>query len=80
MSISALLDSKDEFNRVYREVAASTGAVLVDIVGALPPTRMYFEDSSHCTPTANRIIGKRVAQALCEDPRFQQLLSTRRAG
>jgi acyl carrier protein len=79
MSISALLDTKDEFNRVYREVAASTGALLVDIVGTLPPTKTYFEDSSHCTPVANRIIGERVAYALCEDPRFQQLLSTRRA-
>jgi acyl carrier protein len=80
MSISALLDTKDEFNRVYREVAASTGALLVDIVGTLPPTKTYFEDSSHCTPVANRIIGERVGRALCEDPRFQQLLSTRRPG
>jgi hypothetical protein len=74
MSISALLDTKDEFNRVYREVAASSGALLVDIVGTLPPTKAYFEDSSHCTPPANRIIGERVGHALCEDPRFQQLL------
>ena len=80
MSISALLDTKDEFNRVYREVAASTGALLVDMVGALPPTKSYFEDSSHCTPMANRIIGERVAQALCEDSRFQQLLAARCAG
>ncbi len=74
MSISALLATKDEFNRVYREVAASTGALLVDIAGTLPPTKRYFEDSSHCTPLANRIIGERVGHALCEDPRFQQLL------
>ena len=74
MSISALLDAKDEFNRVYREVAASTGALLVDLVGTLPPTKTYFEDSSHCTPVANRMIGERVARALWEDPRFQELL------
>jgi acyl-CoA synthetase (AMP-forming)/AMP-acid ligase II/acyl carrier protein len=74
MSISALLDTKDEFNRVYREVAASTGALLVDLAGTLPPTKTYFDDSSHCTPIANRIIGERVGHALCEDPRFQQLL------
>jgi len=74
MSISGLLDVKDEFNRVYREVAASTGTLLVDLVGALPPTSTYFEDSSHCTPLANKIIGERVGRALCADPRFQQLL------
>lgn len=74
MSISALLDTKDEFNRVYRDVAASTGALLVDLAGTLPPTKAYFEDSSHCTPLANRIIGERVGHALCEDPRFQRLV------
>ena len=74
MSIAGILDVKDEFNRVYREVAASTGAVLVDVVGKLPPTKAYFEDSSHCTPTANRIIGESVGRALREDPRFQELL------
>ncbi len=31
MSISALLDVKEEFNRVCREVSALTGAVLVDL-------------------------------------------------
>jgi len=72
MSIAALLDVKDEFNRVYREVASQTGALLVDVVGALPPTHAYFEDSSHLTPLANRIVGERVARALGEEPRFRQ--------
>ncbi|MEP6997379.1 MAG: AMP-binding protein, partial [Betaproteobacteria bacterium] len=74
MSIPALLDVKDEFNRVYREVAAQTGASLVDLTGILAPTKAYFEDSSHFTPKANRIIGERVGRALCENERFQQLL------
>jgi len=74
MSIAALLDMKDEFNRVYREVAGETGALFVDLAGAVPPTKAYFEDSSHCTPRANRIIGERVGRALCEDPRFARLL------
>jgi hypothetical protein len=77
MSISALLDVKDEFNRVFREVAAATEAVLVEVVGSLPPTKTYFEDSSHCTPTANRIVGERVGRALFADSRFQQLVRTR---
>jgi len=79
MSISGLLDAKDEFNRVYRAVAAATGALLVDLVGTLPPTRAYFEDSSHCTPTANRMIAERVAGALWKDPQFQALLRIRSA-
>ena len=78
MSISAILDVKDEFNRVCREVARLTGAILVDVVDTLPPTRRYFEDSSHCTPEANRIIGERVGRTLSESPQFQQLLQKRR--
>ena len=77
MSVGAFLDVNDEFNRVCREVAAETGAMLVDIVGLLPPTRKYFEDSSHCTPLANEVIGERVGRALGEDPRFQRLLQDR---
>jgi hypothetical protein len=73
MSIGALLDVKDEFNRVHREVAAQTGAVLVDVVGALPATGAYFEDSSHLTPKANAIVGELVARTLDQDSRFQQI-------
>jgi acyl carrier protein len=80
MSIAALLDVKDEFNRVYREVATQTGALLVDLAGVLPPTKAYFEDSSHFTPEANRIIGGRVGRALCDDPRVQQLLAAVKQG
>ena len=73
MSIGALLDVNDEFNRVYRDVAAETGALLVDIAGMLLPTREYFEDSSHYTPLANAMIGGHVGHALGNDPRFQHL-------
>ncbi len=74
MSVGAFVDVNEEFNRVYREVAAETGALLVDIAGMLHPTKDYFEDSSHCTPLANEVIGKRVGRALSEDPRFRRLL------
>ena len=77
MSIGALLDVNDEFNRVYRDVAAETGALLVDIAGMLPPTGEYFEDSSHCTPLANAMIGEHVGRALADDPRFRELLNER---
>lgn len=77
MSIAALLDVKDEFNRVIREIASLTSAVLVDMAGALPATKKYFEDSSHCTPEANRIIGERVGRALIESRHFQRLLIER---
>jgi acyl-CoA synthetase (AMP-forming)/AMP-acid ligase II/acyl carrier protein len=77
MSVGAFLDVNDEFNRVYRQVAAETGALLVDVVGLLPPTSEYFEDSSHCTALANAVLGERVGRALGEDPRFQRLLLQR---
>jgi len=79
MSISALVDVKDEFNRVSREICALTGAVLVDVADALPPTGEYFEDTSHCTPAANRVIGERFGQALAESTPFRELLRARSA-
>jgi len=77
MSMSALLDVKDEFNRVCREVAAQTGAVLVELADAMPATREYFEDSSHCTPAANRLIGEVFGRTLRQSHAFQQLLRDR---
>jgi hypothetical protein len=77
MSISALNDVQDEFNRVTREVAAQTGALLVDLVGRLPPTRRYFEDTSHCTPEANKLIGALVSRVLSASPQFQELRRSR---
>jgi hypothetical protein len=77
MSMSALLDVKDEFNRVCREVAAQTGAVLVELADALPATREYFEDSSHCTPAANRLIGEIFGRTLRQSATFRQLLRDR---
>ena len=77
MSMSALLDVKDEFNRVCREVAAQTGAVLVELADAMPATREYFEDSSHCTPAANRLIGEVFGRTLRQSHAFAQLLRDR---
>ena len=51
--------------------------MLVDLVGALPPTAKYFEDTSHCTPEANRLIGERVGRTLSESPQVQELLLSR---
>ena len=75
MSMSALLDVKDEFNRVCREIAAQKGAVLVELADALPATREYFEDSSHCTPAANRVIGESSGGRLGESRRSRHVLA-----
>ena len=77
MSMGAFLDVKDEFNRVHRDVAARTGATLVDLAGTVPPTAKYFEDTSHFTPEGNRLIGERVGRALSASPGFQALLQSR---
>ena len=42
MSVGAFMDVNDEFNRVRCEVAAQTGALLVDIAGLLPPDQRVF--------------------------------------
>jgi hypothetical protein len=51
--------------------------VLVELAGAIPATAEYFEDSSHCTPAANRLIGEAFGRALLGSPAFRQLLHDR---
>ena len=77
MSISGILDITDELNRIYRDVAARTGALLVDVTDILPGTRKYYSDSSHYNATGNRIVGDEVGQILLNDPAFQSLVRIR---
>jgi acyl-CoA synthetase (AMP-forming)/AMP-acid ligase II/acyl carrier protein len=74
MSISAILDVADEFNRLYREVASRSGAVIGDVVGILPASVEYYRDSSHLTAKASRLIGIKLAHAVTESGKFESLL------
>ena len=53
-----------EYNRVIREVARETGAVLVDDVDRIPGDREHFHDTVHFTERGYEVQATRVAEAL----------------
>ena len=62
MSIEGLLQGYDEYNRVIRDVAHRTGAVLVEAEGAIPGDRVHYADSVHLTDAGSRALAQVVAQ------------------
>lgn len=73
MSLEGVLDGFDAFNRVIREVAAETGAVLVEGEQAIPGDAQYFADSVHFTDAGCRLQAARVLEALAASPQLDWL-------
>jgi hypothetical protein len=76
----ALLDGYDEYNRVIRAVAASTGAILIEGEGAIPGDREHFADSVHFRDPGSELQAERILRGLLAAPAFQELVARRRAG
>jgi len=74
MSPSGLLASYARYNRIIREVAAATGAVLVDDENDVPGDAKHFADSVHFTDAGSRAMAARVSRALAPHPTVRTLL------
>lgn len=64
MTVDGWLESFDAYNQVLREVAAATGAVLVDGENDIPGDDVHFADSVHLTEAGCRLQAQRVLDAL----------------
>ncbi|WP_151446700.1 SGNH/GDSL hydrolase family protein [Lacisediminimonas profundi] len=73
MSFEGLLASYERYNNIIREVAAATGALLIEGEQDVPGTAEYFNDSVHFTGAGNRAMAQRIGSALAADPRFRAL-------
>lgn len=80
MTIDGLLSAFDAYNRVIREVADRTGAVLIDGETMIPGDPIYFNDSVHFTDQGSRAMAERVVNGLLESPTFMRLLRDSSAG
>ncbi|MBC8451806.1 MAG: SGNH/GDSL hydrolase family protein [Rhodospirillaceae bacterium] len=52
------------YNNAIRDVAAQTGAVLIENENSIPGTEVYFKDSVHFTDKGNQLMAERVSSGL----------------
>ena len=74
MSPSGLLASYARYNQVIREVAAATGAVLVDGENDIPGDPQHFADTVHFTDAGSSAMAARTVRALSQQPAVRSLL------
>lgn len=77
---AALLQGYEEFNRVIRTVAGSTGAILIEGESEIPGDAEHFADSVHFRDPGSKLQAARILRGLLAAPAFQELLARRRAG
>jgi lysophospholipase L1-like esterase len=80
MSIDGLLEGFEAYNQTIREVAAETGALLIEAERAIPGDAVHFNDSVHFTDRGNTAMARRVADALADSSAFVRLVESRRQG
>ncbi len=73
MNIEGLLNGFEEYNRVIREVARDTGALLIDDEHRIPSDARHYTDSVHFTDAGSRVMADRVAEALLAAPTVRAL-------
>lgn len=66
MSIDGLLRAADAYNVAIREVAAETGAVVVEVAEEIPGDALHFVDSVHFTDQGSAAIADLVTRRLLE--------------
>ena len=74
MSPKGLIEAYRSYNHVVGHVAAETGALLVAGENSIPGDREHFVDSVHFTDKGSRAMADRVAHALIESGRMNDLI------
>ena len=74
MSIEGLLAGFEAYNAVIRQVAADTGALLVEGEGRIPGDDEHFADSVHLTDAGCALQAERVLDVLTRSPQVARAL------
>jgi lysophospholipase L1-like esterase len=77
MSTSGLLDAYEEYNRVIRDVAKETGAILIDNELVIPGDDEHFRDSIHLSDQGSRMMAQRVVDSLAASVEYNNFLNSR---
>ena len=75
MSADSLITAFRQYNQILREVATSTGSLLIEAEESIPGNPRYFHDSVHFTDEGSRRQADRVIEALEHSPEFRKLVS-----
>lgn len=75
MTLADLYRGYAEYNRVIREVARLTGALLIDGEDSIPGDDEHFVDSFHFSTAGSEVMAERVAQRLLTAPVFRALVA-----
>ena len=79
LDVEGLLDGYAEYNRVIREVAWATGAILIEGEDTIPGDPEHFADSVHFRDPGLALQARRVLAGLLAAPAFQDLVERARA-
>jgi len=78
MTVEGLLELFSAYNGVLREVAATTGALLIGGEEEIPGDGTHFTDSVHFTDEGSRRMADRIVEPLVADERFMNIVESRR--
>ena len=78
LEVETLLACFEQFNRVIREVARDSGAILVEGEYTIPGDDEHFADSVHFRDPGFRLQAARVLAALLQAPEYRALLEAKR--
>jgi len=73
MTPQGIIDAYRRYNEIVREVAAATGALLVDGEDDIPGDPAHFADTVHFTDAGSAAMAARVTRALVNDPAIREL-------
>jgi lysophospholipase L1-like esterase len=75
MTPAGLIESYDRYNQIIREVAVSTGSILIEQENEIPGDPQHFTDTVHFTDTGSKAMAARVYSALSRHPAVRLLLN-----
>jgi lysophospholipase L1-like esterase len=75
MTPQGIIDAYRRYNEIVREVAAATGALLIDGENEVPGDPAHFADTVHFTDAGSAAMAARVTRALESDPMVQGLVA-----
>ena len=73
MTPQGIIDAYRRYNEIVREVAAATGALLIEGENEIPGDPAHFTDTVHFTDAGSAAMAARVTRALVNDPAVRDL-------